>query len=152
MAAENVTKTGPITVLIADRQKRRQATCLQLLKGQRGIHVVAAVDGIPDAIAAVGAGLDIVLLDLALARDKDSPVVPLLRAKSRRTHIILLSGAASEGEIVHVIAQGARGYLGTRLLRRFLAKAVRAVAAGESWVSRAMVSKLIDKLARIDLA
>jgi hypothetical protein len=28
-------------------------------------------------------------------------------------------------------------------------KALRAVAAGESWVSRAMVGKLIDQLARL---
>jgi len=92
---------------------------------------------------------DIILLDLKLTQASDHAVVALIRAKSPRTQIILLSGRARDAEILDAIAQGARGYLGTVLLRRFLVKAVKVVAAGESWVSRAMVSKLIDRLARI---
>jgi DNA-binding NarL/FixJ family response regulator len=92
---------------------------------------------------------DILLLDLKMTRANDAATIPLVRTKSPHTQIILLTGRASDGQVLNGISQGARGYLDAKLLRPFLVKAVRAVAAGESWVSRAMVGKLIDQLARL---
>ena len=138
-----------ITVVIADSDTRRRGTCLRLLQGSRGITILAAVGAVRETIETTVYQPHILLLDLKMARANEAATLPLLRTKSPRTQIILLTGQASDAQVLAGISQGARGYLEGRLLRRFLVKAVHAVAAGESWVSRAMVGKLIDQLARL---
>jgi DNA-binding NarL/FixJ family response regulator len=138
-----------ITVVIADTDPRRLGTCVRLLRAARGITVVATTGAVRETIGTVVHQPDILLLDLKMAHSNDLATIPLLRTKSPRTQLILLTGRASDGQVLTGISQGARGYLDAKLLHRFLVKAVRAVAAGESWVSRAMVGKLIDQLARL---
>jgi DNA-binding NarL/FixJ family response regulator len=122
---------------------------VRLLQGARGITILATVGAVRETIETAVHQPHILLLDLKMARANDAATLPLLRTKSPRTQIILLTGQASDAQVLAGISQGARGYLDERLLRRFLVKAVRAVADGESWVSRAMVGKLIDQLARL---
>lgn len=138
-----------ITVVIADSDTRRRGTCVRLLQGVRGITILATLGTVRETIETAMQQPHVLLLDLKMARANDAATVPVLRAKSPRTQIILLTGQASDARILAGISQGARGYLDGKLLRRFLVKAIRAVAAGESWVSRAMVGKLIDQLARL---
>lgn len=138
-----------ITVVIADSDTKRLGVCVRLLQGASGITVVATAATVRETIQTAMHRPQILLLDLKIARANDAATLPLLRTKSPRTQVILLTGQASDAHILAGISQGARGYLDSTLLRRFLVKAVRAVAAGESWVSRAMVSKLIDQLARL---
>jgi DNA-binding NarL/FixJ family response regulator len=139
----------PITVVIADSDARRRSACVRLLQGVRGITILATLGTVRETIGIAAHHPHILLLDLKLARANDAATLPVLRTKSPRTQIILLTGQASDAQVLAGIAQGARGYLDGKLLRRFLVKAVRAVAAGESWISRAMVGKLIDQLARL---
>lgn len=139
----------PITVVVGDTDKRRLGTCVRLLRAARGITVVATAGAVRDTIGTVVHQPDLLLLDLKMTRADDAATIPLVRTKSPHTQIILLTGRASDGQVLTAISQGARGYLDAKLLRPFLVKAVRAVAAGESWVSRAMVGKLIDQLARL---
>jgi len=138
-----------ITVVIADSDTRRRGTCMRLLQGVRGITILATLGTVREAIEAAVHQPHVLLLDLKMARANDAATLPVLRTKSPRTQIILLTGHASDAHVLAGIAQGARGYLDGKLLTRFLVKAVHAVAAGESWVSRAMVGKLIDQLARL---
>ena len=139
----------PITVVVGDTDKRRLGTCVRLLRAARGITVVSTAGAVRDTIGTVVHQPDLLLLDLKMTRANDAATIPLVRTKSPHTQIILLTGRASDGQVLTAISQGARGYLDAKLLRPFLVKAVRAVAAGESWVSRAMVGKLIDQLARL---
>lgn len=143
-------KLRPITVMIADDERQRVRTCLRLLKVASGIRVVGKASTARDAIAAASLRPHVLLFDLKMARGNGVSPLLVLKAKSPRTKIILLTGRASETQILRVIAHGARGYLGAKLLPRFLVKAVRAVDAGESWVSRTMVTKIIDQLARLN--
>ena len=138
-----------ITVVIADSDTRRRGTCVRLLQGVRGITILATIGTVRETIETAVHQPHILLLDLKMARANDAATLPVLRTKSPRTQIILLTGQASDAHVLAGISQGARGYLDGKLLRRFLVKAVRAVAAGESCVSRAMVGKLIDQLPRL---
>ena len=122
---------------------------MRLLQGVRGITILATLGTVRETIETAVHQPHVLLLDLKIARANDAATLPLLRTKSPRTQIILLTGQASDAHVLAGIAQGARGYLDGKLLTRFLVKAVHAVAAGESWVSRAMVGKLIDQLARL---
>lgn len=138
-----------ITVVVADSDTRRLGDCMRLLRGTRGIKVVATGRSVREAVETTRHRPNIFLLDLKMTKASDAPAIPLIRAKSPKTRIILLTGNASGSRVLHGIAQGARGYLDVKMLHRFLTKAIRAVAAGESWVSRAMVATLIDQLAHL---
>ena len=71
-----------------------------------------------------------------------------LRQESPRSKVILLTRRVSEKTILEALAHGARGYLKESAMSTFLPKAVRLVDAGEAWVRRKMVAKIIDRLAR----
>jgi DNA-binding NarL/FixJ family response regulator len=91
----------------------------------------------------------ILLLDLSIARGNDLALLPLVLRKSPRTRVILLTRRSAPARILSALGQGAQGYLDPRSLRVFLPKAVRAVDAGEAWVPRKMVAKIIECLARL---
>ena len=138
----------PITVVIAERQGADRAACLRLLEAESGIRVVGEAKNGLEAIASTGRLRPrVLLLDLALARSQGSPLIPALRQKSPQTKIILLTDGASEARTLEALAHGARGYLDKALLTTFLGRAVRVVDAGEAWVPRKMVTRIMDRLA-----
>ncbi|HJU05442.1 MAG TPA: response regulator transcription factor [Nitrospiraceae bacterium] len=141
----------PITVFIADREKRRTEQCLDLLRTAKDVRVVGTARSAQEAIAGADSKPHILLFDLNMSHNNAAPALVLIRAKTPRTKVILLTGQASDAKILEAISQGARGYLGPIAIRRFLIKAVRVVHAGESWVPRAMVAKIIDCLTRLHL-
>jgi len=139
----------PLSIFIADREPRRAATCVRLLRGAKGIRVVGQAKTSRVAISRVAAKPDILLFDLKLGKSGGVAPLLLIRARSPQTKVILLTGRVTDGQILTAISQGARGYLEPSRLRPFLIKAVRAVHAGETWVPRAMVAKIIDRLANL---
>ena len=140
----------PITVFVADSDKRRCNLCLSLLRTAK-IRVIGTARNAAEAITSADLKPQVLLFDLKLNENRDMPTLMCLRAKIPQTKVILLSGRAPDTLILDAISQGARGYLNSTLVRRFLVKAVRVVNAGESWVPRAMVAKLIDRLTRLNL-
>lgn len=138
----------PITVVVAERQKADRTTCLKMLQPETGIRVVGEARSGLEAINCTGQLRPrIVLLDLALARVAGSSLIPALRQKSPQTKVILLTDRASEARTLEALAHGARGYLDRSMVSKFLARAVRVVDAGEAWVPRRMVGKIMDRLA-----
>jgi DNA-binding NarL/FixJ family response regulator len=139
----------PITVLVADQDQASRTRCLRLLRPEKDILVVGEVRS---AIEAIQAGNSlrprILLLALSLLRDNGGSLLAVLRKNSPKTSIVLLTDRASEARILEAISHGARGYLEQKVLPDFLTKAVRVVAEGEAWVPRAMVRRIIDRLAR----
>jgi len=139
-----------ITVLIAESQKAARASCLKLLAPESGIRVVGEARSGIEAIASTGRLRPrIVLLDLGLARIAGHSLIPALRQKSPQTKVILLTEGASESRTLEALAYGARGYLDKSLVATFLPRAVRVVDAGEAWVPRKMVGRIMDRLARL---
>ncbi len=139
-----------ITVLIAEPQKVERAACVRLLAPESGIRVVGEARTGLELIASTGRLRPrIVLLDLALARSGGTSLIPALRQKSPNTRIILLTDRASEARTLEALAHGARGYLDKSLVATFLARAVRVVDAGEAWVPRKMVARIMDRLASL---
>jgi len=135
------------TVLIADFEKAGRATCQRLLQPEKKIKVVGeARSGLEAMTAAAKLKPRVLLLDPSVAGEGVSLVSTILE-KSPKTRIILLSERASDADILDALSQGALGYLARPALPTHLTKAVRAVAAGEAWVPRRMVGRLIDQLA-----
>ncbi len=135
------------TVLIADFEKAGRATCQRLLQREKKIKVVGeARCGLEAMTAAAKLKPRVLLLDPSVEGESVSLVSTILE-KSPKTRIILLSERASDADILDALSQGALGYLARPALPTYLTKAVRAVAAGEAWVPRRMVGRLIDQLA-----
>jgi DNA-binding NarL/FixJ family response regulator len=141
-----------ITVVIAERQPAARAACLRLLEPESGIRVVGEAKSGLEAISSTGhLRPRILLLDLALARAQQMPLIPALRQKSPQTKVILLTDGASDARTLEALAHGARGYLDKAVLTTFLARAVRVVDAGEAWVPRKMVAQIMDRLAGLTI-
>jgi DNA-binding NarL/FixJ family response regulator len=51
--------------------------------------------------------------------------------------------------MIEALSCGVRGYLEEEALITFLPKAVRCVDAGEAWVPRSMVARIIERLAHV---
>jgi len=135
------------TVLIADFEKAGRATCQRLLQLEKEIKVVGEAQcGLEAMTAAAKLKPRVLLLDPSGEGEGVSLVSTILE-KSPKTRIILLGERASDADILDALSQGALGYLAKPALSTYLIKAVRAVAAGEAWVPRRMVGRLIDQLA-----
>ncbi len=136
-----------ITVVVAEPQKADRAVCLRMLGPEGGIRVVGEARSGLEAITSTGRlRPKILLLDLALARAGGISLIPALRQKSPQTKVILLTDRTSEARTLEALAYGARGYLDKSMISKFLARAVRVVDAGEAWVPRKMVAKIMDRL------
>jgi len=141
---------SPITVVIAHHEKTRRAACLNLLQPEKGIRVAGvARTGLEAITAAAKLKPHILLLDLNLSKGNGIALLPAVRQKSPRTKVILLTQGVSKTRILEALSRGAMGYLDEKLVSTFLPKAVRLVDAGEAWVPRKMVAKIIDRLARL---
>jgi len=139
-----------ISILIAERGKSGRAASRRLLEPEKDIRVVGeARSGLDAAAAAEKLKPSIMLLDLTLFDGDSTALLPVIRHKSPRTRVLLVSNGRSDARTLKALSHGARGYLDKATLRAQLPRAVRAVNAGEAWVPRKMVAKIMDQLARL---
>jgi len=137
-----------ISVVLGDRKKSGRALSLNILRPEKGIAVVGVARNGLEAIAATARLKPrVLLLNLNIFKGKKSNLCWALRQKSPRTKIVLLTRRTPQAAMLDALCQGVRGYLEEAAIISFLPKAVRRVDAGEAWVPRKMVSKIIDRLA-----
>jgi len=141
---------SPITVLISDHDGARRAACVRLLQAEKGIRLAGrARSGLEDLSSLAKLKPRILLISLNLFKENEIADIYFLRQISPQTKVILLTRRGPETRILKALSYGARGYIEEKFLETFLAKAVRHVDAGEAWVSRKMVAKIIERLARL---
>lgn len=137
-----------VTVLIADSEKSSRAAAARAIQSLRGIRVVGEAQTGIEAVSLTGKLKPrVVLLDLNLSSEFGASLISVLRRKSSRTRVILLVGRASESRIIEALSHGAVGCVTKKDLPRFLPEALEAVAAGEAWMSRKLIPKIMDRLA-----
>lgn len=144
---------APITVVVATEARERKLW-RSLLDPTEGIAVVGEVrTGVKVLAAAARLRPNVLLLDFKRPRLDVLVPLPAIRLQSPRTKVILLTTPqTSETLILQGLKRGAHGYLDKAAVPTFLVKAVRAVDAGEAWVPRRMVSKILDELRRLGTA
>ncbi|MFQ5899157.1 MAG: response regulator transcription factor [Candidatus Methylomirabilia bacterium] len=140
----------PVSVVITGGA-RELAFCRRLLDPERGIRVVGVTRNGLEALATVARLRPrVLLLDFGRPRLDALVALPLIRLRSPRTKVILLTTPrTSDALILEALSRGAQGYLDKAAIPTFLPKAVRAVDAGDAWVPRRMVSKILDRLIRL---
>src|SRR5262245_10105100 len=141
---------APISVVITERRKAGRATCRSLLEPEKGIRVVGEARSGVEAVATVAKlKPSVLLLDASLFEGDAASVLPLIRRTSPRTRVLLLTDHARPARTLETLAHGARGYLEKATLETYLPRAVRVVGAGQAWVPRRMVARIMDRLARL---
>lgn len=135
----------PITVVIAEEEKERRATCQRILAGDRGIRVIGEAGTAAETLGAARLAPRILLIDSKIALGRGL-VLPMFRRSSPKTRVIVLTGQSAGPALLDALAHGAHGVLNRRLLRALLTKAIRRVAEGESWVPRKMIPKVMESL------
>ena len=144
------TTRPPITVVIADSQKTRRATCVSILQPEKRITVIGEVRSGLDALLATGRLKPrVLLLNYNFLKGKKMLLLSALRRKSPKTKVILLTRGTPEGQILETLCNGARGYIEEKDLRRFLPKAIRRVNMKKVWVPRKMIARMVDLLSRL---
>lgn len=142
----NVT-TQAIRVLIAHHWALLREGLLDFLTECDDVQVAAEACDAREALAAAEATHpDVLLLDPALANGTDN-VIANVRHLSPGTKILLLGAEAGDEALQHALRQGARGYLAKSTGMGAMLKAIRAVHAGEAWIERAVMGRLLDRLA-----
>lgn len=136
-----------VTVVIAAESHERVRG---LLHGEAGIVVAGEARSLAHAFILVARIRPaVLLLDFGRSWRDSLAALPAIRIQSSRTRIILLTTRGTpESSILEAVKRGARGYLGEAAAGRFLARAVRAVHAGEAWVPRRLGAQIVRRLLR----
>ena len=88
----------------------------------------------------------IVVLRYELREQQTAEYIALLNAASPDSKIILVAPELTDREVIDCLVSGAQGYLQFADLARFLNKAVKVIRQGEAWVSRRIISLMLEKL------
>jgi len=136
-----------ITVLIVEDHPIVREGVTMVLERERDIDVVGAADTISEGLRlAAKLNPDVILLDLKLP-DADAFDGVASFARERRS-IIVFTAYEADDDVFRAIRGGARGYLLKGSPAAEIAKAVRQVHAGESYLSPRIAAKLVEGVTR----
>lgn len=88
------------------------------------------------------------IVDLHSSRALKQIIIASRQARPR-IQLIVIGPTGNDELILDAIRAGARGYLDVNTTPEFLRRAVETVASGSMWVSRRLLSKLVDRLLKL---
>ena len=136
-----------ISVFVIDQCKPRRVRSVRLLRAQYDMRVIGESDRSADCLSAISKFKpNVVLLDLDAARQNSHKLLPSVRRESPRTKVVLLTRHGSRGRVLESLSFGAVGWIKNRGLTSHLAQAIRKVHAGEAWLPRRVVSKVLERV------
>lgn len=133
-----------ITVLIADDHALVRKSLSRCIGEESQVSVVADVSTGDDAIqAAITHQPNVAILDIDMPGISSFDAATTIQARSPRTRIIFLSAFTHDRYIDAALACGAMGYLTKNEPPESVARAIRAVAAGQSYFSPEVQARLV---------
>jgi DNA-binding NarL/FixJ family response regulator len=134
----------PIRVLLADDHTIVRQGLGALLAGHQGIEIVGeAEDGREAVAAALRLKPHVVVMDLGMPGLNGVDATRQIRRESPETYVVILSMHGGEEHVRPAIRAGASGYLVKGSGLSDLVAAIRAVAAGEAFLSPAVTKILL---------
>jgi DNA-binding NarL/FixJ family response regulator len=88
----------------------------------------------------------VILLDYNLRNAETSEYIKLLLNVSEKSKIVVIADGLRDKEIFACLTAGAKGYQEIKTLSDYVVKMVKVVDAGEAWITRRMVARLLDVL------
>jgi len=146
MSVRALSRVGGGSVAIAGVEPsycRRLLQSLRAGNGSRPISTIAAGDDLPKQIAA--SMPSVILFDLGSSPDARG--LAIVSALSALAKTIVLAGTDDDGVAVQALKAGAAGFCPRDTPTELLRRAVQLVEAGEIWVGRRVMVRLIEELA-----
>jgi DNA-binding NarL/FixJ family response regulator len=136
-----------IQVVIVDDHPLFREGVVTALNSQPDIRVAAEGDTAADAVALATELLpDVLLLDISLPGN-GLQAVSSISAACPITRIVMLTASEDEDDVTTALKAGARGYIVKGVSGRELVAIVRAVHAGDVYVTPSLASSLLFHLA-----
>jgi DNA-binding NarL/FixJ family response regulator len=138
-----------IRVLIAEDETLVRAGIRTLLERQDGMTVVAeATDG-EEALARLGYGIDVALLDVRMPRRGGIEVLEVVQTWPSPPACLLLTTFDDREALLSGVRAGARGYLRKDVTIQTLARAIRVLAEGGTFFQPSLTEKLLRGVSRM---
>src|SRR5882724_9804031 len=145
MSVRALSRVGGGSVAIAGVEPsycRRLLQSLRAGNGSRPISTIAAGDDLPKQIAA--SMPSVILFDLGPSPDAKG--LAIVSALSGLAKTIVLAGTDDDALAVQALKAGAAGFCSRDTPTDLLRRAVQLVEAGEIWVGRRVMVRLIEEL------
>ena len=135
---------SPIATLIVMAERLVGEALRLLLARESALEVVADAASWPRAIYLIETMKpDVVLLDPTVPNVDHADAVALVRRHSPRSRVLLLVSSLDASAICRAVKAGANGYVEKTVSVADVARAIRAVHAGEMWVERKLFSEIL---------
>jgi DNA-binding NarL/FixJ family response regulator len=135
-----------ITVIVVDDHPVVRAGLLAALDAASDIDVVGEASTGAQAMRIVAQEQpDVVVLDVNLPDVNGATVARELREQELPTKILILSAHDDQDTVLGLLRDGAVGYVLKDEALETLARAVRAAARGESWLSPTIARRVVDR-------
>ena len=129
----------PIRVLLADDDAPVREAVRSLLESNGDLKVVGcAADGNDAVLLASQLALDVAILDIAMPKLDGVAVARHIRRIAPQTRIVILSAHTSSAHLSAALLAGVHGFVDKAALGIDLIAAVRAVMAGERYLSASL--------------
>jgi DNA-binding NarL/FixJ family response regulator len=139
----------PTRVLIADDHPLIRSGLRALLGREKEFEVVGeAADGYQALELVEQLKPDVVMLDVSMPRLNGIDVAKKISATTPSTRIIIVSIHSDESYVLRALKAGAKGYLLKASPEGDILNAVRAVAAGQAYLSPEMSRLLVEEYVR----
>ena len=136
--------TELVRVLVVDDQELVRAGLRGILRARFGFEVVGELadgDGLVDAVAALEP--DVVVMDVRMPRVDGVEATLRLRAGGTAPPVLVLTTFEDEEVLASALRAGAAGFLLKGVPADDLQRAVRAVAAGDSWLDPSVTGRVL---------
>ncbi|MEK7247448.1 MAG: response regulator transcription factor [Chloroflexota bacterium] len=140
--------TEEIRILVADDHPLFRQGVVHTLHEDPGLVIVSEAASVAAASEAARETLpDIILLDMQFPDGTGLDVLDSLQEDCPYSRVIILTVVDDEDTLVEALKRGARGYILKGTSGTDLKAIVRAVAAGETYVTPQMAGRLLKELA-----
>ncbi len=136
-----------IRIVVVDDHPVVREGLVATLSDEKEFKVVGAVGSAEDALPLVGAQRpDVILLDLELPAQSGLEAIPKLRTARPQSKILILTAYDTDERVIGALRAGAQGYLLKGASLEEIARAIRAVHAGGSYLDPRIASKVVGAL------
>jgi DNA-binding NarL/FixJ family response regulator len=136
-----------IRIVVVDDHPVVREGLVAALRDEKEFKVVGAVGSAEDALPLVAAQRpDVILLDLELPAQSGLEAIPKLRDARPQAKILILTAYDTDERVVGALRAGAQGYLLKGASLEEIARAIRAVHGGGSYLAPRIASKVVGAL------
>jgi len=101
------------------------------------------------ALNAVEAQLPgLIMLNHALRGGETPSYIDLLISMNPATNVVVIGDDLPDDQVLACLLIGAKGYQNSRDLANYAGKIIKAIAAGEAWITRRMTARLLEAIRR----